>query len=837
MHFVFLRISWAYFRRHLLQSLLLILGVALGVAMVLAIDLANQGAERAFTLATRTLSGSVTHRLKSGAPGIPEALYARLRLQWPDYRLTPVVSGYVRLTDGRPLRLIGTDLLAGGFGRGGDLSAFSRFLPVLTGEGAVLISSELATELAGVSVLKLRAGLRTVSLPVAGILTLENDWEREGGRRLLLTDPGTAQQLLGLSGYLTSLDLVLPPGQVAAFQRQLPPGVQLEAAQREQAALETMTRSFRLNLSALSLLALLVGMFLVYNTISFSVLQRRPLLAVLRTLGVSRAEIMTLILAETIAVTLLGVILGLGMGCLMGYFALQGVLRTINDLYFTLEVGHFVVSPFSVLKGVLAGFAAAIPAAFLPAWEAAATPPAGALRRSGLEVGIERLFPRLLILGLVLLGLGVVCMSLPVQGLTLSFAGFFALVSGSALMVPALMGPLIAMLAWLLRPVGLLSAMASRNLLRARSRTAVSVAALMVAVSVVVSVSIMIGSFRLTLSDWLARTLNADLFITAATGQQVSVALPVGLPEKLRGLSGVKRVDSARHQPLNTAAYGPIRILALSRDIAADRPYVWRALPPEQIWPALERGGVLVSQPFAFHHRIEPRSGQMLELETDQGLRRFPVVGIYHDYQPGRDTLLLADAVYRRFWRDRGIDSLAVTLQPAVDLELWRVRLERMLPDDSFLQVQSHRQLRQGALQVFDRTFAITTAVRLLAVAVALMGIFSALLSFQLERTRELGLLRALGVTRQQLAGLILLESALMGLLAGLLALPLGTGLSWALIHVINLRSFGWLIEFRPAFVYYWQALEVALVAALLAGIWPAVRMSRVQPARALKYE
>jgi putative ABC transport system permease protein len=358
----------------------------------------------------------------------------------------------------------------------------------------------------------------------------------------------------------------------------------------------------------------------------------------------------------------------------------------------------------------------------------------------------------------------------------------------------------------------------------------------MVAVSVVVSVNIMIGSFRSTLVDWLEGTLSADIYLTLAErdGQQ---DLPLNLRQEISQWPGVTGVESARNRSLDQPDYGRMQLFVLSRDTAPRRPFVWTDTTPQNRQSALEAGGVFISQPFAYRHKFQAKPGQALVLQTEKGLQRFVIRGIYHDYVTGPGSVLMADNVYRRFWQDNGIDSLAVFVEKPQTLERILTQLEKTLSPRYPVSIQSNRALRTGALTIFDRTFAITGALRLLAVIVALMGIFSTLLSLQLERTREFGLLRALGLSDWQLSGLILLESAAMGLAAGLFALPLGTGLSWALIYVINLRSFGWLLDFRPTPAYYLQALGIAVGAALLAGIWPAWKLSRLSPAEALKYE
>jgi len=253
------------------------------------------------------------------------------------------------------------------------------------------------------------------------------------------------------------------------------------------------------------------------------------------------------------------------------------------------------------------------------------------------------------------------------------------------------------------------------------------------------------------------------------------------------------------------------------------------------MWARVVQGAVLVSEPFAFRHRLPPRAGS-LTLQTDRGPARFPVAGIYYDYATERGTVLMAREVYERHWDDRARSSVAAYLEPGRDPTLVADAIRTALGGRA-LRVTENRALRREALRVFDRTFAVTDALRLLAVVVAVIGVWSALLALQVERTRELGTLVALGLLPRQLWGLALLETGLVGLAAGLLSLPLGLALAVILIDVINVRSFGWTMSLQlPAWVLL-QALALSVLAALVAAIYPVSRLQRMSVAAALRQE
>lgn len=828
------------------------LGVALGVAVVVAIDLANGSALAAFRLSTEAVTGRATHHLVGGPEGLDEALYRRLRVERGLRATAPVVEGLVRVPalGGQTLTLLGLDPFAEppfrgflGAGGGGD-EALTAFL---VEPGAVLLSEAVAARagLAPGERFLLEVGARRVPVTLAGLLAPADAISRRALEGLVLADIGTAQALLDRPGRLDRVDLLAPaePAERAAFLADigtgLPDSVELVPAGEQQATVASMTEAFRLNLTALSLLALLVGMFLVFNTVRFSVVQRRRTLAVLRALGLTRREVFGLILTEAALLGALGTLLGLGLGVLLGRAAVGLVTQTINDLYFVVTVREVPIPPGTLLRGALLGLGAALLAAALPAREATAVPPVVALRRSDLEGRARAGAPRALALGLGagLLGLGL--LALPGARVDLGFAGMAAVIFAFALAAPMAVLGLMALAAPLGgRLFGLLGRMAPRNVTRALSRTAVAVAALMVAVCVSIGVSLMVGSFRATVTAWLGDTLRADVFISprSLTANRVTGSLDPALADELAGLPGVAAVSTARSVDIRSPELGRLELVALRDDLAGERRrYLEAEGPPEAVWRAVEEGALIVSEPLARRHGL--RTGERLRLATDRGIRAFPIVGVFYDYGSERGIAIAADRVYRAHWADRAVTSIALRLDPDRDAEAFARDLRETIGAQAALDIRSNRDLRAEVLRVFDRAFAITAALQVLAIAVAFIGVLSALLALQLERAREFGTLRATGMTEGQLGLLSLLETGLIGATAGLLSWPAGLSLALLLIYVINRRSFGWTIQTTLDPQTFLQALAVALGAALLAGLGPALRLRRLPIARVLREE
>jgi putative ABC transport system permease protein len=849
------RLGLRHVNRRLLQSVLFVIGVALGVAVVIAIDLANGSASRAFELSAQSVTGRATHQVVAGGAGLPSEVYRRIRVDLGIRDSAPVLSEIVRSSalGGQSLRLLGVDpfaeppfrdYLANVDVQGADgVGTFEAIQTFIVEPGAVLLSASLADRYS-VQVgdtLPIQTGARVAEARVIGILRPQDSVSQQALDDLLLADIATAQELTGSVGRLSRIDLILTPEQVAQVSEVLPAGAALIDASASGGALQQMTAAFEINLQALSLLAVVVGVFLIYNTVTFSVVQRRPTIGIMRSLGATRQQIFAIVIGEAFVLGVIGTVFGMALGIIMGRLTVGLLAQTISDLFFSVNVTTLTVDPFTLLKGAAIGIAASLGAALIPSIDATRTAPAGTMRRSTFEEQIVRLLPFLAVGGVVFVIAGGLLLQLPTDSLFVSFGALFCVVFGAALITPAAL--VLAMQA--LTPLtgaafGVIGRMAPRSLTRSLSRTSVAVAALTIAVSVIVGVSAMIGSFRSTVSDWLDTTIGADIFISSPllTNNQSTVDVPPILREIALSVDGVERVSAARQLTVLAPDYPelpPVNLVVVDFDISEGRNFVWLSVPYERYKDELAAGKILVSEPFAFRRGITPQNNT-LRLQTEQGVQTFEVIGVYYDYSTDQGSAFMYRSVYDQFWDDPFISQLAAFITPDAELETVLNDLRLALAEFD-LTIQSNRSLRAGVFEIFERTFTITVALQLLATLVAFIGILSALLSLQLEQTREYGVMRANGMTTRQLWRYTLLQTGLMGTVAGALALPIGFVLALILIFVINVRSFGWTMQFSLPVNEFAGAFAVAVIAALLAGLYPAFRLTRLLPSDALRSE
>jgi putative ABC transport system permease protein len=840
------RASWRYLRGHPWLVGLSVLGVALGVAVVVAVDLANESARRAFLLSAETLAGRTTHHVIGGPQGLPEGVYRQLRIVERMRASAPVVEGYARImgSDSRTLRILGVDPFAeAGFRSFIDARMEQAdIIRLLTEPATAMVTERTANRLAIElnQVLTLGIGGRQHRVTIVGLLAATDPIAEQALDSLLLTDIATAQELFGMTGQLSRIDLIIPEANALILERlraAMPAGAEIIATDNRSHALDQMTRAFRVNLTALSLLALLVGAFLIYNIMTFSVIQRRALIGALRALGVARRQVFVHIIGEALAIGLIGTVLGMLLGIVLGKGLIEHVVQTINDLYFVLTVTDITLTPFSFVKGVLLGIAASVVAAVVPAWEATRTEVAAVLRRSAIEAHWQRRARAGAFYGITLAVLGTALLLIPSRSLVLSYSSLFVIIVAFALIVPfctsllmRVSGPVMSY------AFGVIGRMAARGVAAALSRTGVAIAALAVAISATVGVGVMIDSFRQSFLDWLGATLTADIYVSAPVIETAPSApvLDHDLVARLASLPGVASVSTTRRVRID----GPqgtfqLRVLKTSEQIFER--FRFKRGDTKSAWRALQGGNaVIISEPYAYRHRLG--LDDMIVLRTDSGARSFMIAGIYYDYGSDEGRITMARRIYDRHWSDPGITAMGLYARPGTNTEdlLARTRAAAAKHEVS---IRSNHALRVASIEVFDRTFTITAVLRLLATVVAFIGVLSALMALQLERARELAVLRATGLTPPQVWQLLGAECGLMGLAAGVLALPLGIGLALALVLVINRRSFGWSLEIFVDPAILLEGLALAIVAAILAGLYPARKMASAPPALALREE
>jgi len=844
---ILLKIGFGYHKKHLLQTFLILIGIALGVAVVVAIDIANSSVSRSFQLSTESLTGKTTHQIIGSQGRIDERVFRTLRVDLGHRKNAPVVEGYVQIKElgMRTMKLLGVDPFSESDFRNILGRSSSKFSPsALTGMLAqphkVLISEDLAKK-AGIPAgksLTLFLGNKENKVEVYGYLKSQDKLTQQALSGVIITDISTAQEILKMGNQISRIDLIVKGGDETTLNEIadiLPPDLTIVTPQKRSQSIRQMSQSFELNLMAMSLLALLVGMFLIYNTITFAVVQRRKILGILRSLGVTRGEIFILIITETIIFGAIGSILGLGLGILLGQGTVHLVSQSISDLYFVLSVRIFDISSTHIIKAMGLGILASFFSALFPALESVRIAPVVAQRRSSLEEYTARMLPRLFIAGLVLLAIGSAILIIETRQLVVAFGGLLFIVFGAALLVP-LFSKIIASALLNVFHIrsGLGIGLALRNVTRSLSRSAVSISALMIAVSVIVGVGIMVDSFRYSVVDWLKNTIKADIYIVGVNRE--FPVIDASITRRLAEIPGIKEQYVIRSFKIASGNYAGVSVMAQDREII-QRKWTWKSGDKKELYDQFRKGGVFVSEIFAWKNGMGAGLGNSLNLITKTGLKPFPVVGIFQDFSSRQGMIVMDSRVYQTYWLDSRISGIALTIDSTVPVESVIEQINRQLADKYHFMISSNASIRKAAIDVFDRTFTIIVALQILAALVAFIGVFNSIMSMMLERTREIGILRASGMTRFQLWRMVMAESGIIGGLSGIFALPLGTALAWILVYIINKRSFGWSLDFVIEYHHFAQALGISVLASLTAGVYPSYKIGKQLIVDALRTE
>lgn len=791
------------YRAHPWLLLMSLAGLTLGVTLVVAIELLNHSARTNFVAARSQLAGEANYRLAPQG-GLDEKIYVRLVRSQPNLDAMPELHAWLKDEQGRSFQLLGMDLFNPGplrrlFGATADNGPdFS-----LTRKDSVWLAAPEAKRL-GWSPGQSRTFVLGDEAKHPLILTLAGTFEPGAVpmERLLVTDIGLAQPLLGKAGRLDRIVFKLSEQEATALQAALqsyaphqllwlePISPALDASQ--------LGDALALNLTALSLLAMAVGLFLVFNAQRFVQSVRRPLLAQLIILGMAPRRVLGWLMLELALLATLGTLLGLLLGSLLALALMGQLTQALADLYGPNPIDLLRLSPASLGKALVLGLAGTL-AANLPGWwqllrqsplalrEGNSRPPAHPWQRRGLAIAI--------------LLLCALCLWQPSTGL-----GGALFVAGGWLLAMALILP--DALRWLLgrlRARGPLTArLGVAETLYHLDRTAIAVMALQLAIAAAIGIGVMVSSFRSSVEIWLGQRLAADLYVTAPKGVAGS-----------RGALG--------EQTLNTILAAP-EVSAASR--RAVFPARWQGQPIEWAqmdfipelkaaypllagrWPATS-DEVLASEPLTV--RLGVRVGQRLEVTSEGGPRAFTVTGVYQDYGSDKGQILHA-------FEGGAVQSLALF---SPDPEGLGDRLRGQFGEQ--VNLLPAPAIHAAALRVFDQTFVVTELLKLLILGIAFVGIGSAFMVLGLARRGELQTLQSLGIGPRHCRRLLVWQGAGLGLLTALLALPVGYGLAWVLIEVVNPRAFGWRLAFEAAPLHAVTALLLAPVCGALAS-WYAAR-------------
>jgi putative ABC transport system permease protein len=832
-----------------LRTVVTIVAVALAVAIALAIDLANAAAVASFSSSVDVVASRVNMQVLGIGRGFDERALLRIIALPGVVSASPVIEDNIvigarrgRPEDGEVLRVLGVDLLqplprdAGNPSAGRAVSADV----LVNGRGAV-ISRRVARRwgLQIGSHLEAVAGARPISLTVAAILSPSVVGIDSS---VVFVDIATAQDIFDKVGLLDRIDCVVDPSRLSqtfvAARAAIPSGARVIEPKVRTGEIQRMLQSFQLNLDALSAIALVVGMYLIFNTVAIAVVQRRPEIGTLRALGATRRQIFAAFLIEGGALGLAGSLVGVALGAVLAQFSVAAVAKTVQTLYVGIGTGTIVWDPLVIAKSFVLGIGLAVVAAIVPAIEAARIPPAFTMRAAGFERRSAHFARNAAIAGVCAFIVALLATAgPPIEGIPVfGYLSGIMIIAGGSLCIPLLITQASKLGRRFLH--GAPAQLAAGNLGAALRRESVAVAALGIAIAMMTSVAILIGSFRTTVVTWADEVLSADLFVRPVGPSDASAEARFS-PRVLVTIAHVPGVAYIHALRTITIPFrGRLTELDAIDFKQLERRNTVQFLGVPDV-PALLRRAqgtrdVFVSEPFA--SRFHVRRGDVLGLDTPSGPIGFHVAAIFNDYSSESGIIMLDGSTFRRVFRDDTVDSIAIWAVPHTNLVGLRSRVIRsILP--LRIDMATNRELHALVVQIFNRTFAITYALYLISVAIALLGVVSTLFALVLERRREIGILRYLGLRTRDIRRMVLVEAGFVGALGGIAGIGLGFLLALLLIFVINRQAFGWLIELHIPWEFLGASFVVAVLASLVAGIYPAGVAARIRTAEAIRTE
>lgn len=813
----FLRHIVRYAGLHRLLAAVNVLSIGLGVAAYLAIAIANKSATKAFRAGVDVVAGKANLEARGR---IDDKLFPSLQHVPGVTAATPLVEGLVTLPDfaGEYLHLLGIDPFTNNSFRTFDGSSQFDADQWFADPGAIVISKSFADlhRLKAGDHFRVRIGEREAQLLVSSILTLP-----DSDRHLALMDIGWAQELLAMDGRLsevlfrTSEPVSLVIGRLRSL---LPSDVLVQTPSQRSLQIEQLLAGFQLNLTALSLISLLVGVFLIYNTITASAVRRRSEVGILRAIGASQSRVLWLFLGEACLYGILGTVAGIVGGVVLANFLVSIVSKTITNLYVLTSIERFYIPVDQLLIVLSLGVGSALIGAWAPANAGAKMLPLRALSLV-VDIGESR---RLGYRCLLLSGVSFACAVLTgvaafAANRSFGFAAAFFVLIGFSLLSPYI----VLAAGWCsVRWFKGVIQLAAKNLTRSLDRNAMTVAALSASLAMLISISIMIFSFRTAVNQWVNQRLVADIFISPADNEIVGPEYFVSdeLLSYLKNMPAVAQIDTFRE--ISVYINNSEVTLGVTPGTGRNLPDFVGGGSAEKYRQFYLQDRIIVSEPFARHFHLG--AGDLVLLSTPRGVHPFQIAGVFYDYTRDSGLLLMQQTNFEHFWHDQRVNSVALYLKSGYNPTEVIRSIERGFAHATPYSIRSNDDLKRLVSEIFNQTFAVTQVLRLVAVFISVIGIVLNLTVLVKEREKELGILRSLGFSQLRIGTLIISESLLIGGASVGLGVVAGCGLSIVLTDIINKAFFGWTIPLR----FPWTQLLLVpcwmLPIAAAAGLAPA---------------
>jgi putative ABC transport system permease protein len=845
-------ISWPYFRKHQLRTVLTTAGIVLGVAVFVGMHTANQSVLFAFTQTVGRIAGKTELQVTAGETGFGEDVLDKTQSASTVRVAVPVIEAVVdsNIKGQGNLLVLGTDMTGDRSLRdydleSGDEAIVADPLVFLAQPDSLILSKVFAdrNHLAVGDRLRLGTVDGEKAFTIRGITKASGLASAFGGN-LAIMDIYAAQKMFGRGRTFDRIDLAMKPGvTVADCERELRallgPGFQIQPPASRGQQFEAMLAGYSTMLNVSSAFALFIGMFIIYNSFSVAVTQRRSEIGILRALGATQAQIRWLFLGESAALGLIGSIAGLGVGVLIAHAIASSVSTIVADVYYVAQRAEEIAGDPLVLGVALGiGIATSLIAAAIPARNAARVDPVRALQKGTyqiLSVGEGRTRA---ILAALFAAVSIACLSVP-GSRRVFYTGYVLAI----VVVPLLLGPLLSLgLARILRPVlkwlrPVEGALAADSLIQTPRRTSTTVIALTLSLALVVAFSGMARASYRSIIEWMDATFNPDLFVSPTAGFDIQTTrFPATMASELAAIPGVERVQMFRNGRVMFRK-ATVTILAIEMASVAQtakrQPVAGNA--DEMYRRAAAGQGVIVSDNLAELQRL--RLGDVIDVPAPYGVLRLPIVGIIVDYSDEQGTILMDRSLFIKYWHDDSVRDFRVYVAQGATVSEVRQRILERYAGKRQVFVLVNSELKRYILKIAGQWFGLTSVQVAVAVLVAILGIANATTISIIDRRRELGVLQAVGALRGQIRRTVWIEALSIGAIGLVLGFALGAINLYYLLEIVHRDIVGTRLDYEFPLTTALTLVPTILGAALFAAVWPAESAVRGSLVEALEYE
>ncbi len=855
------RISLKHIRHQKARTVIAVFSIALGVASMVSIDIVNKSVLRSFEESINRVAGRAALQVTGAESGFPEEMLDRIqKVSGVEFAL-PIIETTANFAEGtgRSFMILGIDSFQDHQIRSYKLTDESADIPdplmFLARSDSILLSKKMADR-EGIRIdqaIKVQTVQGIKTFFVRGLLNPDGPAGASGGD-VAVMDVYAVQKMFGKEGKIDRVDMSFLPGgnlgvMKVRIQAALPDGYYVDTPAGRTRQVENTTQRFRKSMGMVSFMALFVGMYLIYNTVAISVVQRRKEIGVIRALGGTRRQVIALFLGETTVLSGVASLLGIGLGILFAKATVGIVAQNLTDMIIRATVTELVFSWRHVGLDAGIGIAASLGAALFPAINAAKIAPISAIRSlpysdDGFLLGNRMKFASLICILAAAVPFAIYKNADPSSAMrssSLVFLSMALLLLGISLATPVFLKFFLrAFRNRLSNRLGASGKLAGLNLQKNISRNAVAVAAVFFGIALSVGSSGMIHSMRISLNEYFDAIIRVDLMVSSgnplALGSATNLPMPFEMVKKIEKMPGILSAEPFRKVYLN---YQGERIMLEMFDVARRLEYcpgmIAQGSREDMVRLMPGQNSIAVNEGFAAKHRINP--GDAIMLPTPRGPQRFVIAAVVVAFESDAGTVWMDIATFQRIWQDNLVDIVEARIQPGADLSQVREEILKRFSAERKLFVLPAHEFREEIRKILDRMFAVSNAVNIIALVIAGFGIVVTLLASVLERTREIGILRSVGMKKRQVAGVVIIESMLLGAAGGLLGAATGILVGWFNVEGFFRADFGANAAYHIPYFSIILAVALAVALATLAGIYPAWRAAKINITEALSYE